>query len=340
MSETPRYGILIANVGTANSPEPEDIREFLRQMLSDRKIVDVPRPVWMPILHLFILPNRPKRTAERYRQIWTPEGSPLIVTCRAQRSGLEAELRRRGYDVPVALGMRYCDPSLGSALDELLAQGCNRVVLLPLFPQKADVTTVTCHEETLRQAAQRPGIESVDLIPFYCDRPAYLQALADSIAERWTYRPGARLLFTFHSTLLADIERGDPYYQQTLDTARGAAERLGVPEGDWGVAYHSRFDNRRWLKPPAKEVLARWAEEGVSDVAVAAPVFTADCIETLIDCDVEQRELFCSLYAQRHPGAEPARFTYIPTLGARPDHIAVLADAVSDYLRARGVEGL
>ena len=339
MPDQPRYGVLIANVGTADSPEVEDIREFLRQMLSDRRIVDLPRALWMPILHLFILPNRPKRTVERYRRIWTPQGSPLLVTCREQRSRLEAELARRGLDVPVALGMRYCNPSLGAALDELIAAGCNRVVLLPLFPQKADVTTVTCHEETLRQAKLRPAIESVGLIPFYCNRSEYLQALASSVADRWTWRPGSRILFTFHSTLLADIERGDPYYQQTLDTAGGCARLLGIPEGGWGVAYHSRFDNRRWLRPPAKEVLAQWAQEGVRDVAVAAPVFTADCIETLIDCDVEQRELFLRLCEQHHPDAGPASFTYIPTLGARADHVSVLADAVEDYLRGEGVCG-
>lgn len=327
-----RYGVLIANVGTASSPEPDDIREFLRQMLSDRYIVDVPRAVWMPILHLFILPNRPKRTAPRYRSIWTEKGSPFMVTSYEQRDALKAELARRGYDLPVALGMRYCEPSVGSALDELAAAGCTHVIALPLFPQQANVTTVTCQSEIQRRVAERPAIELAGTINYYCERPDYLQALANSIADVWTYTPGSRILYTFHSTLVEDIERGDPYYHQTICTARGASELLGIPEDGWDVAYHSRFDNRKWLRPPAEEVLTRWAEEGVRNVAVAAPVFVADCIETLIDCNVEQRGLFLGHYAQCHPNAEPASFTYVPALGSRPDHVSVLAGAVVDRL--------
>lgn len=328
----PRFGVIISNVGTAASPEPDDIREFLRQMLSDRYIVDVPRAVWMPVLHLAILPNRPQRTAPRYRSIWTEEGSPFTLTCYAQRDALAAELERRGHDIPVALGMRYGEPSMGGALDELAAQGVTHVIALPLFPQQANVTTVTCLTELRRQLAQRPGLRLIGTIPYYCERPDYLQALADSVSDVWTWKPGSRLLFTFHSTLVDDIERGDPYYYQTVATARGAAELLGIPEEGWDVSYQSRFDNRKWLRPPAEEVLARWADEGVRDVAVVAPVFTADCIETLIDCDVDQRACFLERYAQSHPGAEPASFTYVRTLGARPDHIAVLASLVEERL--------
>lgn len=334
----PRFGVLIANVGTAASPEPDDIREFLRQMLSDRYIVNLPRALWMPILHLCILPHRPQRTAARYRSIWTEQGSPFTLASYAQRDALAAELARRGHGLPVALGMRYGEPSIAAALDELAGAGCTHVVALPLFPQQANVTTVTCQQEIKRQLARRDDLALAGVVPYYCDRPGYLQALANSIADVWTYRPGSRILYTFHSTLVEDIERGDPYYHQTIATARGASELLGIPEDAWDVAYHSRFDNRKWLRPPAEEVLARWADEGVRDVAVVSPVFVADCMETLVDIDVEQRAHFLDRCAQHDPQAAPASFTYVPALGARPDHVAVLADAVEDCLEQLGAQ--
>lgn len=329
-----RYGIIIANTGTPTAPTPDAIRVYLRQMLMDPYLINCPRPIWKPILERFILPTRPERTAPRYRSIWTPEGSPFMLDSLAQQRLLQIELARRGLDVPVELGMRYGEPSLATAADRLIERGCNAALLIPLFPQQAQVTTASCIEEFERAVATRPLAET-RTVTRYCDRPAYIRALADSIRQAARLRPGSKLLFTYHSTLVKDIERGDPYNAQCWETARLTAQELGLNGSDWTCSFHSRFDSRKWVGPEADVVLTQWANEGVNDVAVVSPSFAADCLETLVDIAIEQRGLFLEAHRAAHPDGPAASFTYVPCLGRRSDHIALLADVATDALADR-----
>lgn len=339
-------GILIMNTGTPDAPTPEAIRPYLAEFLSDRHMISMPPALWQPILHLFILPSRPKKTAARYESIWTPEGSPFTLVSVSQRDKLAAELTRRNVSATVELAMRYGNPSTADALARLRAAGCTRLVVLPLFPQYATVTTQTCLDrvdEILDKIDWHPDLVAID---HYCDRPAYLDALAASIRAHWTWHEGSRLLFSFHSTLLADIEAGDPYRDQALATCQGVVERLGIPEDGWAVSWQCRFDSRKWLMPSPETVLEGWADTGVRDVAEVCPVFSTDCIETLVDCAVEQREHFENRCRARdanpqdaaggvdRPGQEAAmpRYLYIPALNDSDAYISVLADVVEDAL--------
>lgn len=321
-----RLGVLIMNTGTPDAPTPEAIRPYLEEFLSDPYIVDKPRWMWLPILHLFILPSRPKHTAEKYQRIWTPEGSPFMVVSRSQERKLQAELERRGHeDVKVVLAMRYGNPSIASGLEQLRDADCDHLLLLPLFPQHARVTTETClvrAREVLDSMGWDPQVTTVGS---YCHRPEYLQALAQSIREVWTYEPGNKLLFSFHSTLVADIDAGDPYRDQAQATSEAVANMLGIPKEDWNISWQCRFDSRDWLQPTPESVLETWATKDVTNVAVVCPVFSADCIETLVDCGAEQKELFES--ASTLPGA---RYTYIPALNDSDGYVSVLADVVED----------
>lgn len=317
-----RTGVLIMNTGTPDAPTVEAIRPYLAEFLSDRNLISMPPVLWQPILHLFILPNRPKKTVERYRSIWTPDGSPFMIVSKSQRDKLQAELQRRGCGFGVYLAMRNGNPSVADTLAQMRSDGCTRIVAMPLFPQHAKVTTVTCLERVHRVLAAmgwHPDLVEVDS---YCDESAYVDALADSIRAQWRWEPGSKLLFSFHSTLVADIEAGDPYRDQAEATSRSAAERLGIPEDGWAVSWQCRFDSRKWLMPSPETVLQQWANEGVHRVAVVCPVFSTDCIETLVDCKQEQKKLF-----EDACGDAPS-FTYIPALNDSDAYISVLADVV------------
>ena len=328
---TQRYGALIANTGTPASPMPDDIRSYLRQMLMDPRLVNYPHPMWRLILERCILPHRPDKTAPRYRSIWTPEGSPFMLDSLAQRGLLQEELISRGLDIPVELGMRYGTPSFDQAIKRLMSRGCNAILLLPLFPQRAKVTTCSCLDEFARVTSLL-GLTKTKAVEQYCERDSYPKALAASIRETGTLNRETKLLFTFHSTLVKDIKAGDPYYDQCWDTARRTAAELALSDTDWTCSFHSRFDSRKWVGPETNTVLTKWARMGVSDVAVISPSFASDCLETLVDISIEQKELFLSKRAAIFPNETPGSFAYIPCLGCRADHISLLADVVQDAL--------
>ncbi len=326
-----RTGILVVNTGSPVEPHKNEIKIYLNRFLSDIRIVDLPRWQWMPILHLFILPNRPAHSAERYEKIWTDEGSPLILETANQTAAIAAELAKRGItDVPIDFCCRYSGPEIDDVLHELLdVQGCDRLVILPLYAQYASVTNGSLGQAVLEACAHRLRIPSVDFIDSYCDNDTYLDALAESVRRSdWTWVDDGHhaIVFTFHSTLCKDIEGGDVYQSQVEETCRGVAERLGIPEGGWHVGFQSIFDDRPWLHPlVADELIPELADAGITDLAIAAPGFTSECLETLFDVDIEQRAAFES----RVPNGT---FTYIPCLGCDPTFIKALADVVQPHL--------
>lgn len=319
-----RTGILLSNLGTPDAPTPAAVRRYLREFLSDRRVVDLPPLIWQPILHGVVLPLRPKRSAHGYRRIWSEEGSPLLAITRRQAEALRARFADRP-DVAIAVGMRYGSPSIAAALDTLRAARIRRLLVLPLYPQYSSATTASTFDEVAR--CLRRWIDQPDLHFFsdYHDRPWYIAALAASIRDAWRERPPAeRLLFSFHGMPARTREAGDPYYERCLATADMVAAALDLPRERWQVAFQSRFGAAEWLQPYTDRTLTEWAAAGVKSVDVVCPGFSADCLETLEEIAMTDRDLFM--------GAGGESYRYIPALNARADHIEGLRTLVAEWL--------
>lgn len=318
-------GIVLTNIGTPASPDTKDIKAYLVEFLSDKNIVRMPSALWQPVLRGVVARTRPAKTQPRYQHIWTDEGSPLIVIAHRQRDALNRRFVEAGLPHRAEVGMRYGSPSFEDAVSSLERAGFSRIVAFPMFPQTAFTTVFTSKEKMLKVMKKRASrLEGV--VEGYADNPLYLDALAASIREAWEMRPGSKLLFSFHSVPQNDIMAGDTYLEEIDTTLSRVADLLGIAPDDWAVGYHSRFeDSRAWVAPHPKTVLANWADEGVSRVAVVTPGFAADCLESLYDIDVVLREAFGKFCAAH--GSE-ADFTYVPALNDRADHIEALFDIV------------
>ena len=338
-----KTGILLINTGTPDAPEVGAIQRYLGEFLMDPYIRPLPKALWKPILSLFILPNRPKHTVSSYEEIWTAEGSPFMLTSASQRDKLQAVLEQRGFcggEFQLELAMRYGNPSVDSALERMRDGGCERVVAFPLYPQQVKVCAGTCLKKVrdcLAQLARGGWQPELVEIPYYYDLPAYVHALAASVRECWSAVGGdgvtaandaghgsrAKLLVSFHSTLMADINAGDPYKEQAEATAADLVARLGLGSDDYAVAYQSRFDNRKWLQPSVRETLDAWAREGVRDVCVLCPGFSVDCLESLIEIAQHARDAFLEA------AGAGANFTYVPALNDCDAAIECFADAIA-----------
>lgn len=323
--EVPAVGVLLANLGTPEAPTAKALRPYLRQFLSDPRVIELPRLLWWVILNLFVLTRRPKESAKLYRSIWWDEGSPLLVIGRRQRDAVRAALERRvGGPVHVALGMRYGEPSIAAALRELCDAGCRRVLFFPLYPQYSATTTASTLDALMAELGRWRWIPELRTINGYHDEPAYVAALARSIREHWETRgrEPERLLFSFHGIPLRYFLAGDPYHCLCHKTARLTAERLGLADERWEVAFQSRFGREEWLKPYTDKTVQAMAEAGVESLDVLSPAFSADCLETLEELDGLNRELW-----EEH-GGDPEGYGYVPCLNDRPDHVELLTDLV------------
>lgn len=316
----PAVGVLLANLGTPEAPTTPALRRYLRQFLSDPRVIEMPRAQWLPILNLFVLTTRPRISARLYRKVWTRGGSPLLTTARRQRAAVEEALRRGvGEPLHVALGMRYGEPSIAGAVEELKAKGCRRILFLPLYPQYSATTTASTFDALAATFSRLRFVPELRTIHSYHDHPGYLRALVESIREAW--REGGepeRLLFSFHGIPQRYFDGGDPYPCLCHKTARRVAEELGLEEGRYQVSFQSLFGREEWIKPYTDRTVAAMAGAGVKSLDVVCPGFSADCLETLEEIDQLNREIFLA------SGGE--RFRYIPALNDRPDHIAALAE--------------
>lgn len=326
-------GILLMNTGTPDEPTPEAIRPYLKEFLSDRNVVDMPAFLWQPILNLFVLPNRPKKTAARYQAFWTPQGSPFLLESQKQCEELERRIGELlGETVAVRLGMRYGNPSIEAGLHELRDAGADRIVGLPLYPQHTRACAGTCHEEFCRQMGRiAPGDDQWTFIDEYWSAPGYIEALAKSVLRSWLPRAlsSSKLVVSFHSVPVSFAKRGDTYVETTRKTAERLAGVLGMDDEDVLVTYQSRFDNRKWQGPMLVPELERLACDGVDDVAVVCPGFAVDCIETSFEVAEEAADAYYA--AARAAGLADAHFTYIPALGADDACMDALAHLVARY---------
>lgn len=324
----PRVGVLLANLGTPTAPTARALRRYLRQFLSDPRVVELPRWRWWPILYLFVLPLRPRRSAALYRRIWWPEGSPLLVISQRQAQGLSQRLQQRfGPQVTVALGMRYGEPSIASALQQLAGEGCGRVLVFPLYPQYASATTGSILEATFRVLASFRWVPELRSVGSYHDHPGYIRALAASIDQVWQ-REGApeKLLFSFHGIPEKGFLAGDPYFCHCQKTARLVAEQLRWPSERWEVAFQSKFGRDPWIEPTTIDRVRELGRAGVAGLDVVCPGFAADCLETLEEIAITNREAFHQAGGQR--------FRYLPALNDRPEHLDALADIAANHMQS------
>ena len=323
----PTLGILVTNLGTPDEPTAKALRRYLAEFLWDPRVVDLPRPLWWLILHGIILRTRPSRSAAAYQKIWGDGGSPLLEISRKQvsklRHSLEGEL---GDQIKVVLGMRYGNPSIAAALEELHLANVQRLLVLPLYPQYSCSTSASTFDAVAQQFRRWRAIPELRFINGYYNQQGYIKALANTVREAWQENePGEQLLFSFHGTPLRFRDEGDPYYWQCHETARRIAGELGLDKGNWQVVFQSRFGKEEWLKPYTDVTLTELASSGVKRVDVICPAFSADCLETLEEIAVENRQLFIE------GGGEV--FNYIPALNDRDDHIEALSALVMQHAR-------
>ncbi len=318
-----RYGVLLVNLGTPDAPTPEALKRYLKEFLSDERVVDLPRWVWLPILHMIILRTRPARSAALYHKIWTADGSPLLATTEGQACALSTLMSQRlGADVPVAVGMRYGTPSIPSGLAALRDVGCTRVVVLPAFPQYSIATTLSVEDALNRVRKTLSDCPEIQMIGDYHDHPGYVSALAASVREAWqNHGRGGKLIVSFHGTPARyRDEKDDPYFGQCQTTARLLAEALALSDGQWEMTFQSRFGPEEWLQPYTDLTLDCLARDGMDTVDVICPGFAADCLETL-----EEVAIGCARSFIEEGGKT---LNYIAALNTRDDHVAALAGVV------------
>ena len=303
------------------------MRKYLAQFLSDPRVIETPRLLWWPILHGIILRLRPRRSARAYREVWTEAGSPLLAIserlCDAIRSALD-----EAADEPyrVELGMRYGNPSIRSALEELRSYDIKKLLVLPLYPQYSAATTASTFDAVAAVLKTWRCIPEVRMLTSYHDHPGYIDALAESIRSHWAQsgKPD-KLLFSFHGLPRSYVLAGDPYEDECRASARLVARQLDLPDDLWEVSFQSRFGPRKWLQPYSDKLLRKWGKRGIGHVHVICPGFAADCLETLEEIQIQNRDFFLS--------AGGKNFSYIPALNDSPRHVAALCNII------RGIVG-
>ncbi|SFS04735.1 ferrochelatase [Sphingomonas jatrophae] len=308
----PRVGVLLVNLGTPDAAEPAAVRRYLAEFLSDRRVVEIPQIVWQPILRGVILRTRPKKSAHAYKQVWSEAGSPLAAITRAQAQALQGAF---GPDVIVDHAMRYGNPAIGERLAALKAEGCERILLAPLYPQYCAATTATANDAAFLALAGMRWQPALRTLPPYHDDPAYIAALAASVQKSLSTLEQApdAILASFHGMPARTLALGDPYHCHCQKTARLLSEALGR---ELIVTFQSRFGRAKWLEPATDTVLAGLPARGVRRVAIVAPGFAADCLETLEELAIRGRETFLAA------GGE--RFDYLPCLNDGEAGIAML----------------
>ncbi|MGI3164234.1 ferrochelatase [Pseudooceanicola sp. 200-1SW] len=326
-----KVGVLLANLGTPDATDYWSMRRYLSEFLSDTRVIDYPKWKWQPILQGIVLSIRPFKSGKAYRTIWNTEDdeSPLMTITKAQTAALTAALEERyGEDgVMVDFCMRYGNPSTPSVVRRMIAAGCTKILFCPLYPQYAGATTATANDQFFRALMTEKWQPATRTLPPYFDSPAYIEALAASVERKYAEldTPPDVLVCSYHGLPFRYLTEGDPYHCQCVKTTRLLKERLGWEDSRITTTFQSKFGPEEWLQPYTVEEVARLAEAGKKNIAVIAPAFSADCIETLEEINEEIRESF------EHAGGE--RFAYVPCLNDDEEHIAALAFEIEKNLQ-------
>ena len=322
-----RIGVLITNLGTPDAPTPRALRRYLKEFLSDPRVVEFPRLLWWFILHGIILRIRPRRSAKSYKSVWTEQGSPLMVHTRQQAEALRAKLKEEwGDNIVVEFAMRYGAPSVHSVLEDMFQQGVRKLLVLPLYPQYSASTTASTFDAIAEDFKTRRWLTEFRFISHYHDFDPFIRAAAGHIQRHWdTHGRAEKLIFSYHGIPMRYLYNGDPYHCECYKTSRLLAKALGLGEDEYLTTFQSRFGREEWLKPYTDETLKALPGQGFKSVQIFCPGFSADCLETLEEIGVENKNYFIK------SGGE--RYEYISALNAEPGHISALCELIEQNLQ-------
>ena len=321
-----KLGILLVNLGSPDAPTPSAVRKYLAQFLADPRVVEANRFIWWLVLHGIILRFRPSRAAKAYQKVWTEEGSPLLHYTRLQTQAIQKKLedRFRGH-VIADMAMTYGKPSIKNGLEGLRKAGARRLLILPLYPQYSGTTTAAVFDQVTNVLQGWRWLPDLRMINQYHDHPKYIEALANSIKNQWANNErGELLLFSFHGIPQRYVNNGDPYFCHCQKTARLVAEKLELKADEWKVVFQSRFGREPWLEPYCSVTLQELPASGIKNVDIICPGFTADCLETLEEIKMENKDLFIEA------GGET--FNYIPCLNESEDHMTALCEILTAHM--------
>ena len=314
----PRIAVLLVNLGTPDEPTAPAVRRYLKQFLSDPRVIEIPKFLWAIILNLFVLPSRPKRVAEAYASIWDGD-SPMRNILNAQVEMLDKRLAERAapFRVSVHAAMSYGNPGLPDVMDQLRSEGVDHFVMLPVFPQYSATSTGAVYDAITKWSLKQRNLPNLTIVKDYFAHPLYIKALADSIRRfQAVHGKPEKLMFSFHGIPQPYADKGDPYPKRCKCTAAQVAHELGLNPDEWIISFQSRFGKQEWIKPYTDVVLKEWGSSGVRSVQILSPAFSADCLETLEELAIENRETFL------HAGGQ--EYHYIPALNADEAHIDLL----------------
>lgn len=315
-----RMGVLLVNLGTPDGPDPASVRRFLAQFLADPRVIEMPRWLWRLILHGVILRIRPRKSAHAYQQIWTAQGSPLMVFSRALADRVREGLQQRQHDIAVGLGMSYGSPSIPDAIEAMYRDGVRQLLVLPLYPQYSGTTTASVFDQVTSTLQRYRWLPEVRFVTEYHDDRLYIEALARSVREHWQTHARHHLLFSFHGVPRRYLLAGDPYYCHCMKTARLVSAALDLSESEWSASFQSQVGREEWLRPYTDELLVEYAKGDRKSVTVICPGFATDCLETLEEIALRNRALFLS--------SGGTAYDYIPALNAHPSHAELLIDVI------------
>ena len=315
-----KIGILICNLGTPESYQTKDVRKFLRQFLSDGRVIEIPKIIWWFILNGIILTLRPSKSAKLYKSVWTKEGSPLLVFSKKLIEKLKLVTND---DCEVELAMRYGNPNMEEALLSLKNKNCRKLIVLPMFPQYSGTTTGSIFDEVTRILSKWRWVPSLNFINSYHDNDYYINALADSISTHLQKNTPQKIIFTYHGIPKRNFDLGDPYQCYCQKTTRLVAEKLNLKEDDYMTTFQSRFGPAEWLKPYTSDTMEELPKKGIKNILVVAPAFSVDCLETIEEIDEENKEIFLNSGGQN--------FTYVPCLNDSDGHVNFLKQLIDKH---------
>jgi len=320
-------GVLLVNLGTPESPSVADVRRYLREFLWDPRVVELARPLWWLLLNLVILTTRPRRSAKAYAKVWTEAGSPLLVISKKQHAALQTLLEsQQGHPLKVALAMRYGKPGIAAGLEELREAGAKRVLVLPLYPQYSATTTAAIVDAVADELRHWRALPELRFINDYHHHPAYISALAGSVRRYWSvHGEPDKLLLSFHGIPQEYVDAGDPYAEQCYKTAELLIAALELPAERWQLSFQSRLGPKQWLQPYTDHTLEALAKEGVRNIHVVCPGFSVDCLETLEEVAMENRDIFLE--------AGGKQYGYIECLNDHASHIQLFSELISLHTR-------
>ncbi|OGT40925.1 MAG: ferrochelatase [Gammaproteobacteria bacterium RIFCSPHIGHO2_12_FULL_38_14] len=319
-----KIGILLTNTGTPSAVTTKAVRQYLKEFLSDKRVVSLPMPLWLPILYGFILPFRPTKSAKLYKKIWQANGSPMRVIMQNLSQALEKQLQHiLQIECHVAIGMNYGEPSIDTGFTQLYSKNVEKIITLPLFPQYSHVTTASTEDRLLASIKKYNIKVDFNFIKHYQDHPVYIDALAASVKQQWEATGQAHLLISFHGIPKKMAAKGDPYIQECEATANRLAGALKLSKNEWTLCYQSRFGYKKWLEPATHQVLKQLVQKNIRQVNIICPGFAVDCLETLEEIAIRAKHIFLA------EGGESLQ--YIPALNDSRAQVDLLAAIVASH---------